>query len=59
MFVDNKKNLNRTLAIDSPLQTFAVGRICRLALGLLSLEMFSSLCKLTYLMHTLLYLSEG
>ena len=36
-------------------------RIYRLALALLSLEMLSSLSKLrnSYLMHTLLYLSEG
>ena len=25
MFVDQKKNLNRTLAIDSPFQTYAAG----------------------------------
>ena len=47
IFVDKK--LNRTLAIDSPFQTFAVGLLVefyRLALPLLSPEMLSSLSKL-------------
>ena len=30
MFVDQKDNLNRTLVIDSPFQTFAVGRLVEL-----------------------------
>ena len=29
MFVDRKKYLNRTLAIDSPFQTFAVGLLVK------------------------------
>ena len=30
LFVDQKKNLNRTLAIDSPFQTFTVGLLAEL-----------------------------
>ena len=30
MFVDQKDNLNRTLVIDSPFQTFVVGRVVEL-----------------------------
>ena len=30
VFVDQKNNLNRTLVIDSPFQTFAVGRVVEL-----------------------------
>ena len=48
MFVDEKKNLNRNLAIDSPFQTFAVRtsrRIYSLALLLRAPETLSSLSK--------------
>ena len=44
-FVDQKKNLNCTLAINSPFQTFMVGLLVefyRLVLPLLSPEMLSS-----------------
>ena len=53
MFV-GQKILNRTLAINSPFQTFAVGlliELYRLALPLLSPEMFSSSSKPRIFLH--------
>ena len=62
MFVDKNNNLNRTLAIDSPFQTFAVGlliEVIDLALPLLSPEVRQVEQGFSYIMCTLLYLSEG
>ena len=54
MFVGKKVILNRTLAIDSRFQTFAVGLVYRLVLPLLSPEMLSSSIKsLIFLYNTL------
>ena len=49
IYVCGTKNLNRTLAIDSPLQTCAVG---------LLVEFLSKLKGFSYLMRTLIYLSR-
>ena len=59
---EQKKNLNRTLEIDSPFQTFAVGLLVEfIDLPLRAPETLSSLSKsrIPYLMRTLLYLSVG
>ena len=60
---DPPKNFNGTLVVDSPFQTLAVdfSSNYRLALPLRASEMLSLLSKsrISYLMHTLLYLSEG
>ena len=45
MFVDKTTTLNRTLAIDSPLQTFTVGLLIEFHLPLLSPETLSSSSK--------------
>ena len=49
MYVVQKINLNRTLAIDSPFQTFVVERIYRIALPVLSPETLSSSSKSIFL----------
>ena len=59
MFVD-QKNLNRTIAIDSPFQTFAVGLLVefRLALPLVSPKTLPEQLVDFLLMHTIYFLSE-
>ena len=57
--MDPKKNLNRTLAIDSPFQTFAVGLLVEFIVQLYHLKRFPYRENqgFSYIMRTLLYLS--
>ena len=64
MFVDEKNNLNRTLAIESPFQAFAVGLLVEFIDYLYHCAL--QICSprwvnhgFPYLMCTLLYLSVG
>ena len=65
IYVYGRKKWNRTLAIDSPFQTFAVGLLVefiRLALPLLSPEMLSSFSKLRIFLfnaHLALFVRRG